>query len=107
MSISAALCGALAHFSYALIFLFRASMIGFAGLYLLHSSSYQNIVYPQSNKHVQQDVSNDGNVIVRFYVIAIVYLITVIVFLQLRSTFPIYIKKLLKRSLIFLPYFFY
>lgn len=99
IGISAMVSGLLASYSYQLIFLFAGFSTLLASLSLLKSQDYQSIQYTQS-KHASQSEStrNSNDILKKFWIIAAVYLITVLVFTQMRSTYPIYLKEFYKAN---------
>lgn len=93
IALTATICGLLASLSYILVFLFAGFAIFIAGMVLLLNKTYQQIQYirvrdPKSHPHLR----NSPDAIRKFWVIALVYLMVVIVFNQMRTTYPIYLN---------------
>ncbi len=94
IAITATICGLLATISYNLVFLFAGLAIFIAGMFLLLSKPYQQIQYIKTAfSDSKQHLRNSASAIRKFWIIAAVYLAIVIVFNQIRTTYPIYLKE--------------
>lgn len=94
LGLTAAICGVLASFSYLLVFLFAGCAIFIAGMSLLLNKTYQSIQYTRAHRlRSHQDLKNSAGAVRKFWIIAATYLTMVIVFNQIRTTYPIYLKE--------------
>lgn len=94
ISITATICGVLAVISYLLVFVFAGLTIFIAGMFLLLNKEYQKIQYRRSfNESTSQESHDSAKAIRTFWIITAVYLAIVIVFNQIRTTYPIYLKE--------------
>ena|GEM_PF-4251611 len=94
LGLTAAICGVLASLSYPLVFIFAGIVIFIAGMSLLLSRTYQAIEYVRTtHAHSQQPLKNSASAVRKFWVIAAAYFMVVIVFNQMRTTYPIYLKE--------------
>lgn len=94
IGITATICGILASFSYLLVFLFAGLAIFIAGMFLLLNKEYQAIQYTRSSQaDSTQNLKNSASAVRTFWIIAAVYLTIIIVFNQIRTTYPIYLKE--------------
>lgn len=95
MGLAAALGGYIVQFSFDLIFILAGASTFMASICLIKSEAFNAIEREHSTNDTKDSCAkkNPPNVIRQFWIIAVIYFLVVIIFSQMRATYPIYLTE--------------